>query len=85
MGQKKWRLENFISPAILKGVLSLKLHNFAVKSNSENRFTLVQKNSESLPFFNLFFCGIIADTFPYDLGRNKEQRSRFYIIQHIVR
>ena len=41
--------------------------------------------TESLPFFNLFFCGVIADTFPYDLGRNKEPRPRFYIIQHIVR
>ena len=34
------------SPAILKGFLSLKLQNFAVKCNSENSFTLVQKNSE---------------------------------------
>jgi hypothetical protein len=34
------------SPAILKGFLRQKLQNFAVKSNSEKRFTFVQKNSE---------------------------------------
>ena len=45
-GQKKWRLAFLSPPAILKRVLSLKLQNFAVKSNSENLFTLVQKNSE---------------------------------------
>ena len=36
----------FTFSAILKGILNLKLENFAVKSNSENRFTFVQKNSE---------------------------------------
>ena len=30
-GQKKWRLEFLSSPAILNGILSLKLENFAVK------------------------------------------------------
>ena len=45
-GQKKWRLAFLSSPAILNGILSLKLQNFAVKSNSENRFTFCQKNSE---------------------------------------
>ena len=34
------------APTILNGVLSLKTQNFPVKSNSENRFTFVQKNSE---------------------------------------
>ena len=43
---KKWRLEFLSSPAILNGILSLKLQYFAVKWNSENRFTLIQKNSE---------------------------------------
>ena len=46
--QKKWRLAFFSPPAILNGFLSLKTQNFAVKWNSENRFTFVQKNSESL-------------------------------------
>ena len=37
-----------LSPPILKGFLRRKTQNFAVKSNSENRFTFIQKNSESL-------------------------------------
>ena len=41
------------SPAILYCVLSLKLQNFAVKWNSENHFTLVQKNSDSLLFSHI--------------------------------
>ena len=36
---------NFIIPAILKCFLSLKLQNFDVKSNSENRFTFIQKKN----------------------------------------
>jgi len=44
--QKKWRLAFFSHPAILNGILSLKTQNFAVKSNSENRFTFIQKNSK---------------------------------------
>ena len=44
--QKKWRLAFLSSPAILNCILSLKTQNFAVKSNSENRFTFRQKNSE---------------------------------------
>ena len=32
--------------AILKHILRLKTQNFAMKSNSENRFTFIQKNSE---------------------------------------
>ena len=44
--QKKWRLEFLSSPAILKRILNLKTQNFDVKSNSENRFTFRQKNSE---------------------------------------
>ena len=31
------------TPAILKRILRQKLQNFAVKSNSEKRFTFVQK------------------------------------------
>jgi len=42
------------SPAILKGVLSLKTQKFAVKSISENCFTLVQKNSEYLELMELW-------------------------------
>ena len=38
----------FIFHAILKGFLSLKLQNFAVKWNSEKRFTWVQKTSDCL-------------------------------------
>ena len=34
------------SPAILNRIFSLKLENFAVKSNSEKRFTFAKKNSE---------------------------------------
>jgi hypothetical protein len=34
------------APAILNGILSLKLQNFAVKSISKNRFTFAKKNSE---------------------------------------
>ena len=45
--KKKWRLAFLSPPAILNGILSLKLQNFAVKWNSEKRFTFVQKNSES--------------------------------------
>ena len=33
-------------PAILNRILSLKTQNFAVKLNSENRFTFAKKNSE---------------------------------------
>ena len=33
-------------PTILNGILSLKTQNFPVKSNSENRFNFIQKNSE---------------------------------------
>ena len=44
---KKWRRAFLSSPAILKGFLSLKTQNFAVKWNSENRFNFVHKNSES--------------------------------------
>ena len=51
-GQKKWRLEILSSPAILNSVLSLKTQNFAVKSNSENRFTFIQKISEWTDFCN---------------------------------
>ena len=45
------RLEKMVgvflsSPAIQNRILNLKTQNFAVKSNSENHFTLVQKNSE---------------------------------------
>ena len=36
----------FLPPAILKRVWMRKFQNLAVKSNSENRFTLIQKNSE---------------------------------------
>ena len=45
-GQKNggWKILPF--PAILKGFLRLKLQNWAVKSNSEKRFTFAQKNSE---------------------------------------
>jgi hypothetical protein len=43
---KKWRLKILSTPTILTGFLSLKTQNFAVKSNSENRFTFSQKNSE---------------------------------------
>ena len=39
-----WKI--LFSPAILKGILSLKLENFVLKRNSENRFTFVQKHSE---------------------------------------
>ena len=38
----------FSLPAILKRILSLKTQNFAVKLNSEKRFTCSQKNSELL-------------------------------------
>ena len=34
-------------PSNLNGILSLKTQNFPVKSNSENRFTFIQKSSES--------------------------------------
>ena len=41
------------SPTILNRILSLKTQNFAVKSNSENHFTFIQKNSEYLDLWNL--------------------------------
>ena len=43
---KNWRLEFLSSPAILNRILRLKTQNFAMKSNSENCFTFIQKNSE---------------------------------------
>ena len=45
-GQKKWRLVFLTPPSILNCFLRRKTQNFAVKSNSENRFTYSQKNSE---------------------------------------
>ena len=54
--QKKWRLEFLTQPAILNRVLRQKLQNLAVKWNSENRFTFVQKNSEWLIFVLIIFC-----------------------------
>ena len=46
-GGKKNGGWKFLSPpSILKCFLRLKLQNFAVKSNSENRFKFSQKNSE---------------------------------------
>ena len=44
--QKKWRRFFLSPPTILKRFLSLKTQNFAVKWNSENHFTFIQKNSE---------------------------------------
>ena len=50
MKQSLFRLHVFfIAPAILKGFLSLKLQNFAVKSNSENRFTVIQETQNVQP------------------------------------
>ena len=51
--QKKWRRKFLSPPAILKGFLRKKLQNLAVKSNSENHFTFIQKNSESLLFAHI--------------------------------
>ena len=45
-GQKNGGWKILYSPAILKRILSLKLQNFAVKWNSEKRFSFIQKNSE---------------------------------------
>ena len=72
--QKKWRLEFLSSPAILKRFLNLKTQNFAVKSNSENRFTFSQKNSDC-PEWNksnkifllllvLYFIRLFSDKLP---------------------
>ena len=44
--QKNGGLFFLTPPTILNGVLSLKTQNFDVKSNSEKRFTFIQKNSE---------------------------------------
>ena len=43
---KVWRLVFLTPPTILKRILSLKIQNFSVKWNSENRFTFVRKNPE---------------------------------------
>ena len=40
---KKWRLVFLTPPSILNCILSLKTQNFAVKSNSENRFKFPSK------------------------------------------
>ena len=44
--QKKWRRAFLFPPAILNGFLSLKTQNFAVKSNSENRFKYEREYSD---------------------------------------
>ena len=41
------------APSNLNRILSLKLENLAVKSISKNRFTFVQKNSESFLFAHI--------------------------------
>ena len=46
-------MKNFPSATIRKCFLSLILEKFAVKSTSENHFTLVQKNSDSLLFSHI--------------------------------
>ena len=46
--KQNWRLVFLSPPTILNSILRQKLQNFAVKSNSEKRFTFIQKNSESI-------------------------------------
>ena len=65
----KWRLAFLSLPAILKRFLRLKLQNFAVKWNSENRFTFSQKNSEYS-----FSCTVFYQFYSADIT--------FFIIKH---
>ena len=53
LGKKNGGWKFLSSSTILNRFLRRKTQNFAVKSNSENRFTFVQKNSEYLELMEL--------------------------------